>query len=107
VFQLVELSPPFYFGLYYNTVEYHELYPGGSRFLARLSSSIRAVLVPLYDQVDIQKGIIMGMQYATTMAAEPSAELRTQKSNEVDSEGGDVVATVSVAVPKVLSLKRK
>ena len=37
----------------------------------------------------------MGMQYATTMAAEPSAELRTQKSKEVDSEGGDVVATAS------------
>ena len=61
----------------------------------------------MYDQVDIQKGIIMGMQYATTMAAEPSAELRTQKSKEVDSEGGDVVATVSVAMPKVLSLKHK
>ena len=41
------------------------------------------------------------------MAAKPGTESCRQKSNEVDSEGGDVVATVSVAVPKVLSLKRK
>ena len=38
---------------------------------------------------------------ATRMAAKPGAELCRQKSKEVDSEGGDVVATASTKVGNI------